>query len=204
MVNAAVLAQYRNDSNPCNPAIFTGAIVPLNTLLGLVQPITDDIVVTLGDYVDRGPMSSRVIDCLIELDHSTRLVPLRGNHECMMTLARNSLHDARRWMVKGALRHLIRIHWTMRNRRQFGRTFQFSIGNFPDIDFCHTGKPRVLFLFMAASIQISRWRNNPKLRCNGNNSRCRKAIHHSGKIVVCGHERQGEWTAGQISFCNLY
>ncbi len=150
-----------------------GCYRSLDTLLGLVQPNTDDIVVTLGDYVDRGPMSSRVIDCLIELDHSTRLVPLRGNHECMMTLARNSLHDARRWMVNGGAETL---------DSYTGRCG--TVANLEDIPIQHWEflttrllpywETKGFILFMAASIQISRWRNNPKLRCNGNNSRCRK------------------------------
>lgn len=38
-------------------------------------------VVTLGDYVDRGPDSQGVIDLLLELRERVHLVPLRGNHE---------------------------------------------------------------------------------------------------------------------------
>lgn len=48
----------------------------------------DDVVVTLGDYVDRGPDSRGVIDYLIALHSRCQLVSLRGNHEIMMLGAR--------------------------------------------------------------------------------------------------------------------
>lgn len=42
-------------------------------------------VVFLGDYVDRGPQSREVIDCLMQGpdDHNDRWICLRGNHEQM-------------------------------------------------------------------------------------------------------------------------
>ncbi|WP_218280453.1 metallophosphoesterase [Verrucomicrobium spinosum] len=42
---------------------------------------TDDVIVTLGDYVDRGPDTCGVIDHLLGLSKRATLVPLRGNHE---------------------------------------------------------------------------------------------------------------------------
>ncbi len=56
-----------------------GCSVALDGLLAAVQPETSDIVITLGDYVDRGPDSCGVIDRLINLQKQCRLVPLRGN-----------------------------------------------------------------------------------------------------------------------------
>ncbi|MGI9242671.1 MAG: metallophosphoesterase family protein [Verrucomicrobiales bacterium] len=44
----------------------------------------DDTIITLGDYVDRGPDSKGVIDFLIALSTGTNLVHLTGNHEIMM------------------------------------------------------------------------------------------------------------------------
>lgn len=62
----------------------------LDLLLDRVQLQADDQVVTLGDYVDRGPDSAGVIERLIQLRRDCRLVPLRGNHEIMMLDARQS------------------------------------------------------------------------------------------------------------------
>ena len=61
-----------------------GCRVALDTLLEAIAPGPNDIVVTLGDYVDRGPDSRGVVDRLIELGKKTRLVGLLGNHEEMM------------------------------------------------------------------------------------------------------------------------
>jgi serine/threonine protein phosphatase 1 len=45
----------------------------------------DLVLVYLGDYVDRGPMSNRVLDRLIDSPlHGLRTIHLQGNHEAMM------------------------------------------------------------------------------------------------------------------------
>ncbi len=61
-----------------------GCKIALDALLDVIQPGPDDIVVTLGDYVDRGPDSRGVVDTLVELGAKTRLVGILGNHEEMM------------------------------------------------------------------------------------------------------------------------
>ena len=61
-----------------------GCAGALDTLLEEIQPRPTDTIVTLGDYVDRGPESSRVIEILVGLVSHCRLVPLIGNHEIMM------------------------------------------------------------------------------------------------------------------------
>jgi serine/threonine protein phosphatase 1 len=61
-----------------------GCLTAFNTLLKLVAPQPDDRIVTLGDYVDRGPDSRGVLDRLIALHAGGRLVALRGNHDIMM------------------------------------------------------------------------------------------------------------------------
>jgi len=60
----------------------------LRRLLDLVQPQPDDEIITLGDYVDRGPDSRGVLDIMVELNRTGRLTALRGNHDFMMLEAR--------------------------------------------------------------------------------------------------------------------
>jgi serine/threonine protein phosphatase 1 len=62
-----------------------GCIDELSLVLDAIEPTSDDKVVFLGDYVDRGPNSRGVIDLLIALRNSRRChtVFLRGNHEDM-------------------------------------------------------------------------------------------------------------------------
>ena len=61
----------------------------------------EDTVVTLGDYVDRGPDTKGVIDTILELRERTRVVSLMGNHEIMMLEARDSGVALARWMGEG-------------------------------------------------------------------------------------------------------
>ena len=44
-----------------------GCSQALRTLLNAVQPGPEDVLITLGDYVDRGPDSKGVIDLLLDL-----------------------------------------------------------------------------------------------------------------------------------------
>jgi serine/threonine protein phosphatase 1 len=53
----------------------------LAALIDAVAPCPHDIVVTLGDYIDRGPNSRGVVDRLIALAGQCQLVTLLGNHE---------------------------------------------------------------------------------------------------------------------------
>ena len=45
------------------------------------------MIVTLGDYVNRGPDSRGVLDRLIELERRCKLVPILGNHDEMLLAA---------------------------------------------------------------------------------------------------------------------
>jgi serine/threonine protein phosphatase 1 len=63
-----------------------GCLAALDALLDAIRPQPEDTLVTLGDYVDRGPDSRGVLERLIELQGRCRLVPLLGNHDEMMLL----------------------------------------------------------------------------------------------------------------------
>ena len=57
----------------------------LSALLALVQPSAQDKLVFIGDYIDRGPDSSGVIERLIEFRKNfPDTAFLRGNHEQML------------------------------------------------------------------------------------------------------------------------
>lgn len=61
-----------------------GCLAALHALLEVIDPQPDDTIITLGDYVDRGPDSRGVIEQLIALAGHCRLVPLLGNHDEVM------------------------------------------------------------------------------------------------------------------------
>jgi serine/threonine protein phosphatase 1 len=78
-----------------------GCARALEVLLQAVAPARDEPIVTLGDYVDRGPDSAAVLTRLVRLSETHRLVALRGNHEQLMTAARQSDADLALWCNLG-------------------------------------------------------------------------------------------------------
>ncbi len=61
-----------------------GCYASLSSLLDLVADRAETMVF-LGDYIDRGPETSRVIDLLLSLQRERRrIVCLKGNHELML------------------------------------------------------------------------------------------------------------------------
>lgn len=78
-----------------------GCFTALETLVEFVQIESDDLLVMLGDYVDRGPDSRRVVQWLIGQSARRNLVCLQGNHEIMMLEALSSLPQRRRWGIHG-------------------------------------------------------------------------------------------------------
>ncbi len=69
-----------------------GCSKALAVLIDAVRPRAGDIVVTLGDYINRGPDSRGVLDLLIDLGRRCRLVPILGNHDQMLLDVRSGKH----------------------------------------------------------------------------------------------------------------
>ncbi len=67
----------------------------LDRLLTVVQPQPEDIIITLGDYLNKGPDSKEVIEKLLQLSQTHNLIPLKGNHELELLQAhdRNFEHS---------------------------------------------------------------------------------------------------------------
>lgn len=56
----------------------------LDGLLDQLNPSSDDHLLFVGDYIDRGPDSKGVIERLLDLREEVPCTFLRGNHEAMM------------------------------------------------------------------------------------------------------------------------
>jgi serine/threonine protein phosphatase 1 len=78
-----------------------GCFDALRALAGAIPFIESDAVITLGDYVDRGPQSAAVLDWLIAWQKRGSLIALRGNHDIMMLEARNGGEAYKRWLKEG-------------------------------------------------------------------------------------------------------
>lgn len=68
---------------------------------------SDALTVTLGDYVDRGPNSSGVLDRLAANPFPTPYVALRGNHEAMMLDFLAEPDSGRHWRSQGGAETLV-------------------------------------------------------------------------------------------------
>ena len=78
-----------------------GHKLALHALLDQINPGEDDTIVTLGDYVNRGPDSCGVLETLLTLQGQCRLIPLLGNHEEMMLDSQDDCHAEQRWRYQG-------------------------------------------------------------------------------------------------------
>jgi serine/threonine protein phosphatase 1 len=83
-----------------------GCIHALDGLLEWITPSPEDVLVPLGDFVDRGEHSRQVVDRLMELRELTQLYPLMGNHEEMILASRGSKLEFRAWLSFGGVRTL--------------------------------------------------------------------------------------------------
>lgn len=83
-----------------------GCSAALETIVQAISPSSEDTIVTLGDYVDRGPNSKRVIDFLIELRNTCEVVAIQGNHEEMMLDVVKQGQEPSRWLQHGGVETL--------------------------------------------------------------------------------------------------
>lgn len=79
-----------------------GCVEALDRLLRAIRPTSQDVLIGMGDYVDRGPNSAAVLDVLIDLVSHCRFVPLIGNHEIMFFKAmQGEKRDFEFWFQHG-------------------------------------------------------------------------------------------------------
>ncbi|HMP07684.1 MAG TPA: metallophosphoesterase [Lacipirellulaceae bacterium] len=73
----------------------------LATLIEGLQITPQDVVIVLGDVVDRGPQSREALQMLLELGERTQLVCILGNHEQMMLEAVEGRIPVQEWLMHG-------------------------------------------------------------------------------------------------------
>ena len=166
-----------------------GCFQALTTLMDFAELRPDDQLITLGDYVDRGPNSYAVLDWLIYHHQQGRLIPLKGNHEVMMLASREHLESFDSWLAcggqqtlqsyspfdgddPGSLADIPQTHWDflendLRSYYEIETHFFVHANAYPEVPLADQPE-NVLF-----------WQsyNNPPR-------------HISGKIMVCGHTSQ--------------
>jgi serine/threonine protein phosphatase 1 len=159
----------------------------LTTLAAFVPFVPDDTIITLGDYVNRGPDSCAVLDWLIAEHKRGNLIALRGNHELMMLQARQSADRFHQWKRyggdatlasyspfgdSGKLVDIPDNHWQFLEEQtrpwfETERHFFVHANAYPD---CPLAEQPDFMLYWEPF-------NDPP-------------PHQSGKIMVCGHTSQ--------------
>jgi serine/threonine protein phosphatase 1 len=173
-----------------------GCLGALNALIDAVAPGSEDTIVTLGDYIDRGPHSRGVLDRLIVLARRCRLVPLLGNHEERLLDALRDINTLRAWLTLGGADTLRSYGWTPGGPRRAladlipkpHREFLAGCRPFHETRshlFLHAGYVPELPLNQQPG-QALRWRVTAAETA---------APHHSGKVAVVGHTPQ---SSGEI------
>ncbi len=95
----------------------------LERLLLETRPQCDDVYVALGDFVDRGPNSARVIEILLDLVTECHFVPLIGNHELMMFKGLRSQAEFEFWYQHGGSQTVASYGGRIQNIPQHHMTF---------------------------------------------------------------------------------
>jgi serine/threonine protein phosphatase 1 len=73
----------------------------LVTLIGMLALTPDDTVVIVGDAVDRGPSSKDVVDQVLALRDTAKVIFIMGNHEEMMRDAISGRGLFQQWLDAG-------------------------------------------------------------------------------------------------------
>jgi serine/threonine protein phosphatase 1 len=167
-----------------------GCLEAFDLLLEQIEPAMDDVLVTLGDYVDRGPDSRGVLDRLVDLRTRTQLVSLHGNHDLMMLAARNSAEEFGDWVRSGN-------NGTPRSYGATGNDWTSFVATVPTahwqfFDTCVRHYETATHIFVHANVDP----NLPMAEQPDDRLYWEKLEpgwwrpHCSGKTLICGHSLQ--------------
>lgn len=88
-----------------------GCIHALDTVLDAIAPVFSDRIVFLGDLIDQGRDTAAVLERIIELKNRCQVVVIKGNHEEMLFLAKESEPALRYWEDCGGVSTLNSYHF---------------------------------------------------------------------------------------------
>lgn len=176
-----------------------GCLTAFDHLLDMVKPTPEDTIITLGDYIDRGPDAKGVIDRLLQLDQTHTLIPLRGNHEMMMLGARDN-GDLRFWADCGGLPTLESYGCTIQ-RNEWDMLLQYPTADALEripaahwdfvehrlVDYHETDTHIFVHATLDPQLPLD---DQPEFALHWNKLAPTDRAHASGKRIVCGHTKQ--------------
>ncbi|HEV3437912.1 MAG TPA: metallophosphoesterase [Gemmata sp.] len=168
-----------------------GCSKALGALIDAIAPRTEDTIVTLGDYIDRGPDSRGVLDKLIALAGRCRLIPLMGNHEEKLLDALRTTENLRRWLVSGGTDTLRSYGWIQDGpRRALADWIPEPHRKF--LTNCRPYYETATHVFLHAGfVPELPMDEQPGLALRWRVTDARTAVpHSSGKVAVVGHTPQ--------------
>jgi serine/threonine protein phosphatase 1 len=167
-----------------------GCLRAFDAILQEVDPQREDVLVTLGDYVDRGPDAKGVLERVLALGARCRIVPIKGNHDLMMLAARQDQEHFDEWLKTGGKQTLASYH-ANEDWQTFAETIPIRHWRFLNDDcvpyhetdahfFVHANVYPDLplmeqpdYMLYWETLESDTWRQ-----------------HESGKTMVCGHSVQ--------------
>lgn len=166
-----------------------GCLAALDAVLAEVDLQPDDLLVTLGDYVDRGPDSRGVIERLIGLQSKCKLVTLQGNHELMMLRARYGSDDFKEWVRSGG-REALASYKADPDVKMFSKSIPFEHWDF--LRSCVSYHETESFFFVHANAQYDMpiAEQSEQMLFWEHLESGRWRVHISGKTMICGHTQQ--------------
>jgi serine/threonine protein phosphatase 1 len=165
-----------------------GCLRAFTTLLATVAPTPEDLIITLGDYVDRGPDSCGVLDELIRLRRAHRLIALRGNHDQMMQQARSKAWDHTMWLACGGRQTLTSYGFPSPDDADLDQIPQ-SHWDFLD-DVCVDWYETEKHFFVHANVYPEMPLEDQPTYMLYWEKLFEPVAHVSGKVMVCGHTKQ--------------
>lgn len=166
-----------------------GCLQALKNLEEFVGFRETDTIITLGDYIDRGPESMGVLDWLIEAREKYNLITLLGNHELMMEEAKDNAGAYYFWEMNGGI--------------QTVRSFDCDVEDVPDkywqfFSSCELYHETDSHIFVHAGLDpkppaedqkpdVMCWLRFPNLK-----------PHSSNKTIICGHTPQRSHVPGVL------
>jgi serine/threonine protein phosphatase 1 len=166
-----------------------GCLKALEQLIAAIAPVPEDLLVFLGDYVDRGPDSRGVIEFLIELRSRCQLVCLLGNHEIMFRSALMGA-EAELWLEVGGQQTLESYGGTLANVPSAHLEFLQGLPLYYETETC-------IFVHANYDPQIPMSEQDEFLACWEHIHLITPGPHFSGKQVYVGHTPQ---VNGKVAF----
>lgn len=166
-----------------------GCLHALDLLLEVVGPRPDDLLVMLGDYVDRGPDSKGVLDRLVDLRSRCKLVSIKGNHDLMMMQARQSPDDFDEWLASGG-RQTLQSYGADSNWSLFAEAIPAPHWQFLEACVPYHEIDTHFFVHANAYADMPLEDQPDHMRYWERLNQETMSPHESGKIMICGHSSQ--------------